>query len=134
MNIGATPWTWSESSSGFEIVLDSAASAGWMARRHLDQLADLLPASTLHDTRTVLTELVDNSVRHGSGRPIAVVIEVTPGGVTRGTVSDGGSGPVEFAVREASEGGLGLRIVDALVSRWGVSAPSSDVWFELASA
>jgi two-component sensor histidine kinase len=134
MNIEATPWTWSQSSPGFEIVLDSVASAGWTARRHLDELGALLPASTLYDTRTVVTELVDNSVRHGTGRPIAVLIEVTPGGVTRGSVSDGGSGPVEIAVREASEGGLGLRIVDALVSRWGVSAPSSDVWFELAPA
>lgn len=133
MNIEPTPWTRSEDSSGFEVVLDSVPSAGRTARRHLDGLTDLLPALTLHDLRTVVTELVTNSVRHGTGRPIAVVIEVTPGGVTRGTVSDGGQGPVEIAApREVRDSGLGLRIVDVLVSRWGVNAPSSDVWFELA--
>ena len=107
-------------------------SAGRTVRRHLDGLSEILPAPILHDLRTVVTELVDNSVLHGSGRPIVIVIEVMPDGVTRGTVSDGGQGPVEIAApREAHDSGLGLRIVDVLVSRWGVDPPSSDVWFEL---
>ena len=135
MNIEATPWTRSDSSSGFEVVLESVPSAGGTARRHIDRLAVFLPASTVHDLRTVVTELVNNSVRHGSGRQIALVIEVAPGGVTSGTVSDGGVGPVEMVSSPAQvDGGLGLRIVDALASHWGVNAPSSDVWFELAAA
>ena len=56
-----------------------------------------------------------------------------PSGSTRGTVTDGGGGAVEIAARrDVGHGGLGLRIVDALASRWGVDVPSSDVWFEVA--
>ena len=132
MSTRATPRMRSDGSSVLEVVVDSAPSAGRAARRHLDGLSDILPVSTLHDLRTVVTELVDNSVLHGSGRPIAIVIEVMPDGMTRGTVSDGGQGPVEIAApREVRDSGLGLRIVDVLVSRWGVNPPSSDVWFEL---
>ncbi len=132
MNTGSAPWTRIESSSGFAVVLESAPSAGSKARRHIDELTDRLPAGTLRDLRIVVTELVNNSVVHGSGRPIEVAIEVAPGGLTRGTVRDRGMGPVEIASPyDGRNGGYGLRLVDALASRWGVDAPSSDVWFEL---
>jgi two-component sensor histidine kinase len=131
MNIGAPQWKPSDDSSGFEFALDREPGAGAAARRQLDGLADLLPASTLHDLRIVVTELVNNSVSHGDGGPITVIVEVTPRGTMRGAVTDGGEGPVAIAAaREV--GGFGLRIVDTLVSRWGVNAPSSEVWFELA--
>ena len=133
MNIGAAPWTRSDISPGFEVVLHSVAGAGETSRRLVDGLAEVLPASTLSDLRTVVTELVNNSVRHGSGDPITLEIDVTPGGLTRGAISDGGLGPVGITpAPKAPEEGLGLRIVDALASRWGVNPPSSDVWFELA--
>jgi anti-sigma regulatory factor (Ser/Thr protein kinase) len=133
MSARATPWTRRDGSAGLDILLDSVPNAAETARRHLGALSDLLPASTFHDLRTVVTELVDNSVLHGTGGPIALEVGVTPGGVVRGTVSDGGRGPVEIAApRNVRDSGLGLRIVDVLVSRWGVNAPSSDVWFELA--
>ena len=131
MNIRSTPGTRSD---GFEVILESVPRAGWHARREIDDLTDSLPALTLNDLRIVVTELVDNSVRHGTGGPITVAVEVMPSGTTRGTVSDGGRGPVEIAPpREVGDGGLGLRIVDALASHWGVNAPSTDVWFELAA-
>jgi anti-sigma regulatory factor (Ser/Thr protein kinase) len=133
MNIGAPEWTPSDGSSVFEFPLDREPGAGAAARRQLDGLADLLPTSTLHDLRSVITELVNNSVSHGEGGPITVIVEVTPRGTTRGTITDGGEGPVAIAAaREVGDGGLGLRIVDALASRWGVSAPSSEIWFEFA--
>ena len=133
MSAEATPWTRSDGSSGLDILLDSVPSAAKTARRHVGGLTDVLPASMLHDLRTVVTELVDNSVLHGTGGSIAVVIGVTPDGVIRGTVSDGGQGLLEIAApRNVRDSGLGLRIVDVLVSRWSVNAPSTDVWFELA--
>ncbi len=64
--------------SGFEVVLDSVTSASETSRRHLDGLAELLPALTLRDLRMVVTELVNNSVMHGSGDPIVLAIDVTP--------------------------------------------------------
>ena len=121
----SAPWARSDGSSGFEVVLESVPSAGGRARRHIDGLADALPALTLRDLRMVVTELVNNSVLHGSGRPIGVAIEVTAEGLTRGSVSDQGIGPVEIATPQDCDGGLGLRIVGALASGWGV-------WFEIA--
>ena len=124
--MSSAPWARSDGTSGFEVVLESVPSAGGRARRHIDGLADDLPPLTLRDLRMVVTELVNNSVLHGSGRPIGVAIEVTAGGLARGSVSDPAIGPVESASPpDACDGGLGLRIVDALASRWGV-------WFEIA--
>ena len=125
MSAEATPWTRSDGSSGLDILLDSVPSAAKTARRHVGGLTDVLPASMLHDLRTVVTELVDNSVLHGTGGSIAVVIGVTPDGVIRGTMSvDRGQGPLEIAApRNVRDSGLGLRIVDVLVSRWSVNAP-----------
>jgi two-component sensor histidine kinase len=135
MDTQTAPWTRSDSSSGFQIVLESVPSAGSKARREIEGLANCLPDLTLHDLQMVVSELVNNSVLHGSGRPIEVTVEVTAGGLTRGMVGDQGVGPVEIAApREARDGGFGLRIVDALASHWGVDRPSSDVWFELAPA
>ena len=133
MNTQTPPPRRSEGSSGLEFALDSVPSAGSAARRQLDGLAGPLSALSFDELRIVVTELVNNSVRHGSGGPITVAVEVTPDGKTRGTVGDGGRGPVEIvAPRDLGDGGLGLRIVDALAAHWGVNAPSSDVWFELA--
>ena len=133
MDTQAAPWTRTDSSSGFEIVLESVPSAGSKARREIEGLANALPDLTLRDLQMVVSELVNNSVLHGSGRPIEVTVDVTAGGWTRGTVGDRGVGPVEIAPpRDARDGGFGLRIVDTLASRWGVDRPSSDVWFELA--
>ena len=133
MNIGAPQWTQGDDSSGVAFAVESAPGAGAAARRHLDGLTDFLPALILHDLRIVVSELVNNSVSHGNGHPITVTVELAQTGTTRGTVTNGGRGPVAIAARrEVGDGGLGLRIVDAVVSRWGVNAPSSDVWFELA--
>jgi two-component sensor histidine kinase len=133
LNTGAPPWTRSDESSGFEFILDSVPEAGAVARRRLEGLASFLPALTLQDLRAVVTELVNNAVTHGSGGPITVAVEVMPTGTARGTVTDGGRGPMKIAGgHEAGNRGLGLRLVDGLASRWGVHAPSSDVWFELA--
>ena len=123
----------SDGSLGLDFVLDSVPSAGSAARRRIDGLADHLPSLSVRDLQVIVTELVNNSVVHGTGHPIEVTVEVTADGFSHGSVSDGGVGPVKIAPpRDAGDGGLGLLIVDALASRWGVNHPSSDVWFELA--
>ena len=134
MNTGAPQWTPGDDSSSVAFAVESGPGAGAAARRQLDGLADLVPALTLQDLRSVVTELVNNSASHGNGHPITVTVEVAQTGTARGTVTNGDRGAVAIAARrKVGDGGLGLRIVDALVSRWGVNAPSSDVWFELAS-
>jgi anti-sigma regulatory factor (Ser/Thr protein kinase) len=82
---------------------------------------------------TIVSELVANSVKHGPGRPIQVNLKVSKDGAVLGRVEDGGQGRV--AVREGvnpTEGGVGLKVVDAFTDRWGVEEGTSNVWFELA--
>jgi len=89
----------------------------------------------LTDVRMVVSELVTNCVVHGTGAEIELAVDVSAAGFIHGTIGDGGTGPVAIPEpRARGEGGLGLRIVEALVSRWGVNAPSSDIWFELSPA
>ena len=50
-----------------------------------------------------------------------------------GRVEDGGRGRV--AVREnvdPAEGGMGLKLVDSFIDRWGVEEGTTNVWFEVA--
>ena len=133
MESGPAPWGPSKGSSGFAFSLESVPAAGGEARRHLAGLADRLPAGAFGDLRTVVSELVNNCVVHGSGGPIELSIEHASSGFIRGTVSDGGMGPVEISSQRVGHGGYGLRLVDLLACRWGVNVPSRDVWFELAA-
>lgn len=129
------PWPVDDRRAGFELALRSDGDAARRARRQVNGLADLLPAAVLADLRTIVSELVTNCVRHGTGREIELAVTVGRNGTVRGRVSDGGTGPVGIvAPRPRPDAGLGLRIVEALVTRWGVNAPSSDVWFELEPA
>jgi anti-sigma regulatory factor (Ser/Thr protein kinase) len=121
--------------SGFEASLRSTPEAPRAARECVNRFADRLPAAILADVRMVVSELVTNCVVHGTGAQIELAIDVTEAGFVRGTVTDGGTGPVAVsAPRRPGEGGFGLRIVETLVSRWGVNAPSSDIWFEFSPA
>jgi two-component sensor histidine kinase len=87
----------------------------------------------------IFTELVTNAIRHsglGSDAQVDVVLEYSKDGV-RGKVTDCGKG---FSLKDLPEhpderGGFGLRIVDGLVSRWGVTRTDcTQVWFEVQSA
>ena len=122
-----------ERTNSLRIVLQSDEDAAHQARRYVNGLGDLLPPAVLADLRTIVSELVTNCFRHGTGREIELTVAVARDGSVRGRVGDGGTARVEIVAPPPSrDTGLGLRIVDALVSRWGVAGPSSDIWFELA--
>jgi anti-sigma regulatory factor (Ser/Thr protein kinase) len=83
------------------------------------------------DARLLVSELVTNALVHGRGTielharldENHLVVEVIDNGkgferVVRGRDFD-------------SLGGWGLRLVDALASRWGIHDGRSHVWFEL---
>jgi len=121
--------------AGLEVLLASDPDAPYEARNRVDSLAERLPALTLADLRTVASELVANCVVHGSGRGIRLAVEVVADGRVLGAIGDGGAAEltVDGAVeRPADE--LGLRIIDALASRWGVDRATNDVWFEIPAA
>jgi anti-sigma regulatory factor (Ser/Thr protein kinase) len=80
----------------------------------------------------VVTELINNAVAHGPGRPITLTL--TTGKETiRGEIADRGNPSATIPeIREATEaGGHGLELVDKLTSRWAVYEGSTHVWFEL---
>jgi anti-sigma regulatory factor (Ser/Thr protein kinase) len=106
------------------------AAARHAVSRDLAEVADTEALSSL---KLVVSELVTNSVVHGPGKPIRLSLEVDEDGRVRGEVEDEGDGVIE--IREAADGpgGRGLRIVEALTSRWGVYEGSTHVWFELST-
>ena len=117
---------------GIRLELEPGPEAGHQAReevRHL--LRDRVDDGLLIDLQLIVSELVTNSLRYGPGETIEVEIAVTEDGSITGEVEDHGRG--EVAMRETSDGGggFGLRILDALASRWGVREDSTQVWFEL---
>jgi anti-sigma regulatory factor (Ser/Thr protein kinase) len=114
----------------FRLVLSPDLRAGWRARSALRQrFTDRLPSHTLTDLITVVTELVNNAVAHGPGKPITVTL-VTGGETIRGEVADQGNPAVAIPeIKKADRGGL--EMVDKLTSRWAVYEGSTHVWFEL---
>jgi anti-sigma regulatory factor (Ser/Thr protein kinase) len=106
------------------------------AREHVrDTLAGCADADTLGQVELVVSELVTNSVRYGPGEPITLRLIASAQGEIAGTVEDRGTGVV--AIREPDAdgiGGVGLLLVDALTSEWGVHTGTTHVWFRFEAA
>jgi anti-sigma regulatory factor (Ser/Thr protein kinase) len=122
-------------SDEFRLVLSPDTEAGWRARHALrERFAGSLAPQTLIDLTAVVTELVNNAVHHGPGRPLTITLLVGDETI-RGEVADQGNPAAAIPeIREATEsggGGHGLEVVDKLTSRWAVYAGSTHVWFEM---
>jgi signal transduction histidine kinase len=117
---------------GIRLELEPRPEAGYQARDEVgDLLRDQVDDGVLIDLQLIVSELVTNSLRYGPGETIEVEITVTEDGSVTGEVEDHGRGEVEMREIADEVGGFGLRIVDALASRWGVCEGSTHVWFEL---
>ena len=96
--------------------------------RSLDELRD--------DVDLLVSELVTNSVRHGGARQedaIDLAASTSTDGV-RVEVADHGPGfdRSDLERERGDIGGFGLRLVDQLTNRWGISRdPQARVWFEI---
>lgn len=83
--------------------------------------------------RLLVTELVSNAVRHGSGAPVLGVVRT--GGSLRAFVDDESPDmPVVLPHDSLMEYGAGLRLVAEMASSWGVDLrddgqPGKRVWF-----
>ena len=118
------------------IELNSTDEAPHEARQTIRaRFGERLPATTLYDLLTVVSELVANGVRHGKGDTVRVRIDVDGDGHVSGEVENDGRGTVvQRPVDPDLETGLGLRIVAALVERWRVVVNrTTRVRFELRS-
>jgi two-component sensor histidine kinase len=114
--------------------LASSAKAPYEARVLIrEELSEAIPATTLWDVLTVVTELVTNAVRHGAGGTVRITLSVASSGKVSGEVENDGPGRVEpRPIDVKSTSGLGLHIVGAIADRWWVSVDGSTrVRFEL---
>jgi signal transduction histidine kinase len=116
----------------FRLVLSPDRGAGFKARKAVRQRFGTLAEATRRDLIAVVTELVNNSVEHGPGKPITLTLVLGRESI-RGEVADQGNPAVAIPrIREGSERGTGgLALVDRLTSEWAVFEGSTHVWFEL---
>lgn len=102
------------------------------ARGAIGDLLEGLDRRVRDAARLIVSELVTNAVRHGPEKPIWLRV-TRDGDSIRGEVEDQGNGTIAIS-RTADgylNGGFGLRLVEAVSSRWGVEDGSTRVWFEL---
>lgn len=105
--------------------------AGSHARRMIDQACTRWRLTTLRDpARVIASELVSNALQHAIP-PIELCV-ITDDRVLRIEVSDHSTTPPD-TLRSTSELHYGLRLVDTLTSRWGVTPTTTGktVWAEL---
>ena len=103
------------------------------ARHALEELAPHLEPDTLEDARLLVSELVSNSVLHGRGETIRLILDRPAPDHLRCEVIDDGHGFLPLARPADQEiGGWGLHLVEKLADTWGVREGSTHVWFELA--
>ena len=113
------------------VAFPTTAKAAGAARRTL--VAEGLDPDLDHTVCLLVSELVTNAVRHSGQGPesrIVLAARLHPNHA-RIEVRDGGPG-FDPDVRHDTSG-FGLRMLDALASRWGVDRDDSGtrVWFEV---
>src|SRR5689334_8323734 len=105
-------------------------SAPGLSRRFVREMLDVWDADDLVATAELLTsELVSNVVRHAVS---TVGLELAYEDATlRVEVRDGSSIVPALRDMPGEDGGFGLRLIDALVRDWGVTATDDGkaVWF-----
>jgi anti-sigma regulatory factor (Ser/Thr protein kinase) len=119
----------------FRLVLSPNPAASSRAREAIrGRFNAALSTPVLEDLLAVVSELVNNAVTHGPGRPITVTLVMGDESI-RGEVSDQGNPAAAIPkIKEATSGseeGLGLTLVDRLTAGWAVYEGSTNVWFEL---
>ncbi len=111
-------------------------SATRRARELVAARASCLPAPQRGDAVLLASELVTNAVLHGAS-PITLRLVAAPGKI-RVEVHDQGTAlpvPRSDDARLTTPGGLGLVLVEALASYWGITRregrAGKGVWFEM---
>jgi anti-sigma regulatory factor (Ser/Thr protein kinase) len=120
-----------------EATVPCGAEAPLLARIAISRwLAGRANAELHADAALLVSELVTNSVLH-AGQPAGAPVHIRAAeldGAVRVEVHDNGHGPVRLRSSGSRQGGFGLRLVESLAARWGISHDhGTRVWFELAA-
>jgi anti-sigma regulatory factor (Ser/Thr protein kinase) len=104
------------------------------ARSAIDSLTGVVEPSMVPDAKLLVSELITNSVKYGSGGPVVLEVVSDAPDHMRVEVIDDGEGfvPVARDRDRTKVGGWGLHMVESLSDRWGVHEGSTHVWFEIA--
>lgn len=118
----------------FDGVPESVPAARAWAMALLDQL----PADVRSSTALLISELATNALLYGEGKFAVSVSYMPTDRIARVEVRDAGAGlPTMQNPASSVEHGRGLRLVQALATRWGVQRSpvgrSKTVWFEVAA-
>lgn len=110
--------------------VESNVNAPGLSRSRLEPMKAILEPR-YDDVVLVVSELVSNSVRHGSSSGIDVKV-TAHGGRIRVEVTDDGPG---FSIDAPRGDGLGLAIVEKLADSWGMKdgRRKFTVWAELST-
>lgn len=116
-------------------VLPSDLTAASLARRHVEDVCRGMSTQNLEIARLLVSELVTNAVRHGSGS-VVLVVSLDRGGMRAEVHDESPAMPVIVEWQALMEGGSGLRLVATLANRWGAEPrpdgmPGKRVWFAL---
>ena len=117
------------------VCLPSDFRAARAARQSMRSLEGYVPPEIIQDLNLLVSELVTNSVKHGSlMRDQAIEIDANP--TSRGIrieVTNPGRGELSNSVElRPRESGWGLLLVTKIASRWGMTTNGSTlIWFEI---
>jgi anti-sigma regulatory factor (Ser/Thr protein kinase) len=106
----------------------TAGSAG-IARLIVSAHGASLSSERRKSATVMVSELVTNAFRHGTGR-IRLTVESGSDGV-RAEVHDEGNETIAQRKTRPARGGWGLYFVERLADSWGVEPGESRVWFRI---
>jgi anti-sigma regulatory factor (Ser/Thr protein kinase) len=89
-----------------------------------------LPSERCNSANLMVSELVSNACRHGSGR-IQLTVQSGADGVHAEVLDEGTGATIAKADPRPTRGGWGLHFVDRLADSWGVEGDASRVWFHV---
>ena len=91
-----------------------------------------LPAERLKSANLLVSELVTNACKHGSGR-ISLTVNSDGDGVQAEIRDEGVQSRIAISDPRPARGGWGLYFVDRLADDWGVGDDEARVWFRVAA-
>jgi anti-sigma regulatory factor (Ser/Thr protein kinase) len=106
-------------------------SAG-IARLIVSAHGAALPSERLKSANLLVSELVTNACKYGSGQ-ISLTVDSDAEGVRAEVHDEGANSRITISNPRPARGGWGLYFVDRLADDWGVGSDQARVWFRVAA-